>query len=135
MMSLPPNQATQSMHAYTIICINGNATTMIFSAENCSFCTVDDTFLNLSISLSSLTNAFTARMPIRFSCVDSFMASYLWSIFSNLGKMILTPTIKPMISTGKATAKISERSGLIEIAMQVAKTSIIGERTSIRMTI
>lgn len=67
--------------------------------------------------------------------MDSFISSYLRSIFSNLGNTTFTPTISPTIKTGIAAANMSDKSGLIEIDMHIAKINIIGERTSIRMMI
>ena len=72
---------------------------------------------------------------MRFSCVDSFILSYFLSIFSNRGKTIFVPIMSATSKTGIAAAKIRDKSGLIEIDITIANTSIMGERTSIRMMI
>ena len=81
----PPNQSTLKMHEYTTRCIIGWFRITIFSALTCVFRKSSAIELNLSLSLFSLTNAFTTRIAMRHSWTAVLSLSYFVNISEKRG--------------------------------------------------
>ena len=73
--SFAPNQEISSMQMYMLVCISGPLNAMMRSALTNVRYRSPETFWNFSFSSSSRTNAFTTRMPRRFSCTTAFSLS------------------------------------------------------------
>ena len=74
-------------------------------------------------------------MPLMFSWMDSFIASYLLNTFAKMGSTFLKMTKSPTPSTGMIARNMSAIFQLMVNAMMTDTTSMMGLLTAMRMII
>ena len=74
-------------------------------------------------------------MPVTFSSMDSFRASYLWNTERKMGCTVRTTLYRPKPSRGTTITNTEAMGPAMMKAMTMLLMSSRGQRTAVRMTI
>ena len=132
---LPPKAYIRIIVAFMIRLISGKAMDIIIMARMVESHRSSLATLNFAFSWSARANAFTTRMPERFSCITVFTRSSFSCMDVNSGRPRLSRNTIITVRNGIAASTTSDSFAFSTSTITTPPMHRNGARTSMRMQV